>query len=119
MWLATARVVAAVAGGVLLVIVLRAGPAVHLATGAGYAALALVVVSEIFGRMLFYATERPAGAGLTADLLYSGTTILGREDLAPDSEPYRGRNSSVVSRRRSVRKPRTNLADPGVGCLIA
>jgi len=57
MWLATARVVAAVAGGVLLVIVLRVGPAVRLAPGARYAALALVVLSEMFGRMLFYATS--------------------------------------------------------------
>jgi len=57
MWLATARVVTAVAGGVLLVIVLRAGPAIHLALGARYAVLALVVVSEIFGRILFYATS--------------------------------------------------------------
>ena len=30
------------------------------------------------------------------------------------TEPYRGRNSIVVARRRSVRKPRTNLTDPRV-----
>jgi len=57
LWLATARVVAAVAGAVLLVVVLRAGPAVHLAVGARYAVLALVCVSEILGRILFYATS--------------------------------------------------------------
>lgn len=58
MWLAAARVVAAVAGAGLLVSALRAGPGVHRGMGgARYAALALVVVSEVFGRMLFYATS--------------------------------------------------------------
>ena len=56
-WLATARVAAAVAGAVLLVTLLRNGPALHAAIRARYAVLALVGVSEIFGRMLFYASS--------------------------------------------------------------
>lgn len=57
LWLAASRVVAAVAGAVLLVALLRAGPALHAATGVRYGVLALVVFSEIFGRVLFYATS--------------------------------------------------------------
>jgi hypothetical protein len=43
------------------------------------------------------------------------------EDFPRDTDAalYRGTNSIVVSRRRSVRKPRTYLTDPGVGYLIA
>jgi len=55
MWLAAARIVAAVAAAALLVLWLRSGPAVHVPTFARFAALALVVVSEIVGRALFYA----------------------------------------------------------------
>jgi anaerobic dimethyl sulfoxide reductase subunit C len=54
-WLAAARIVAALAAAALLVLWLRGGPAVHVPMFARWAALALVVVSEIFGRALFYA----------------------------------------------------------------
>jgi anaerobic dimethyl sulfoxide reductase subunit C (anchor subunit) len=57
MWLATARVVAAIAAAVLLVILLRAGHGGHLAMGTRYALITLVFVSEILGRMLFYAAS--------------------------------------------------------------
>jgi anaerobic dimethyl sulfoxide reductase subunit C (anchor subunit) len=57
LWLATARVAAAIAGAVLLVTLLRSAPALHDAMPVRCAVLALVVVSEVFGRMLFYASS--------------------------------------------------------------
>jgi anaerobic dimethyl sulfoxide reductase subunit C (anchor subunit) len=57
LWLAAARIVAAVAAAVLLATLLRSGSVLHVAMRARYAMLALVVVSEILGRMLFYATS--------------------------------------------------------------
>jgi anaerobic dimethyl sulfoxide reductase subunit C len=57
LWLAAARIVAAVAAVVLLAILLRSGSVVQVAMRARYAVLALVVVSEILGRMLFYAAS--------------------------------------------------------------
>ncbi len=56
-WLATARVAAAVAAALLLATMLRSGPALHDAGRARYVMLALVVVSEICGRMLFYGSS--------------------------------------------------------------
>jgi anaerobic dimethyl sulfoxide reductase subunit C len=57
MWLGAARIAAAIAAAVLLVIWLRSGPADHVAMRARDTALALVVVSEILGRVLFYAAS--------------------------------------------------------------
>jgi anaerobic dimethyl sulfoxide reductase subunit C (anchor subunit) len=55
-WLAAGRIVAAVAAGVLLVAMLRA-PAIGASTGrVAMLALALVLISETLGRILFYAS---------------------------------------------------------------
>ncbi len=57
-WLAAGRVVATLVAAVLLAIGLRGGAAIPFAPSTiGIAALALVAVSEILGRVLFYASS--------------------------------------------------------------
>jgi anaerobic dimethyl sulfoxide reductase subunit C len=61
MWLAAARIGAAIAAAGLLVIWLRGGPAAPVSIGARVALLSFVVASEIFGRVLFYASSARLG----------------------------------------------------------
>jgi anaerobic dimethyl sulfoxide reductase subunit C (anchor subunit) len=60
-WLATARIGAALAGAGLLVLWLRGGSAAPVPMRTRVAALALVVASEIVGRVLFYASSARLG----------------------------------------------------------
>jgi DMSO reductase anchor subunit len=56
-WLAAARALAAVAAVVLLVGMLRGMPGALSPAAAGVATLVLVFVSELLGRLLFYASS--------------------------------------------------------------